>query len=333
MIKNSSSETPLSSQPDDGFWSALLNQDEVNNSQPEIAEEYENEWVPPESSDKQSASSEPSTLPPQKPWKIAQALFNDDESIELTVSGHNKGGLLVNWNGLQGFIPASQLLDFPQFHLETERLQALSKWHDKKLMLKIIELNPSSNRLIFSERAALVNVDQKEKMLNQVEVDQILQGEVTNLTHFGAFVDLGGIEGLIHISELSWSRVTHPAQIVSPGQTVKVKVIQIDEEEERIALSIKRLKQNPWQDVASRYSVGQLVRGPVSNVVNFGAFVQLEDELEGLVHISELAEGSFLHPRDVVRKGDVIVARVIHIDGKGKRLALSMRGVDQTKQP
>ncbi len=333
MIKNSSSETPLSSQPDDGFWSALLNQDEVNHSQSEIAEEYENEWVPPESSDKQSASSEPSTLPPQKPWKIAQALFDDDESIELTVSGHNKGGLLVNWNGLQGFIPASQLLNFPQFHLETERLQALSKWHDKKLLLKIIELNPSSNRLIFSERAALVNVDQKEKMLNQVEVDQILQGEVTNLTNFGAFVDLGGIEGLIHISELSWSRVTHPAQIVSPGQAVKVKVIQIDEEEERIALSMKRLKQNPWQDVASRYAVGQLVRGPVSNVVNFGAFVQLEDELEGLVHISELAEGSFLHPRDVVRKGDVVVARVIHIDGKGKRLALSMRGVDQTKQP
>ena len=332
MIKSSSPETPLSSQPDDGFWSALLSQDEVNHGQPDIVEEYGEEWEPSEPPEDQSALQRP-PLPPQKPWNIAQTLFDNDESIELMVSGHNKGGLLVNWNGLQGFIPASQLLNFPQFHLETERLQALSKWHDKKLLLKIIELNPSSNRLIFSERAALVNIDQKEEMLHQVDVDQVLQGEVTNLTNFGAFVDLGGIEGLIHISELSWSRVTHPAQIVSPGQTVQVKVIQIDEDEERIALSLKRLKKNPWQDVASRYSVGQLVRGPVSNVVNFGAFVNLEDELEGLIHISELAEGSFLHPRDVVRKGDVVVARVIHVDGKGKRLALSLRGVDQNQQP
>ena len=332
MIKSSSSETPLSSQSDDGFWSALLNQDEVNHSQPEIAEEYRDEWEPTEPPEDESNWPK-SSVPPQKPWKTAQTLFDNDESIELTVSGHNKGGLLVNWNGLQGFVPASQLLNFPQFHLESERLQALSKWHDKKLLLKIIELNPSSNRLIFSERAALVNIDQKEEMLHQVEVDQVLQGEVTNLTNFGAFVDLGGIEGLIHISELSWSRVTHPAQIVSPGQSVQVKVIQIDEDEERIALSLKRLKKNPWQDVASRYFVGQFVRGPVSNVVNFGAFVRLEDELEGLIHISELAEGSFLHPRDVVRKGDVVIARVIHVDGKGKRLALSLRGVDQTQQP
>lgn len=332
MIKSSSSETPLSSQPDDGFWSALLNQDEVNQSQPENAEEYRDAWEPTESAENESIwPNSPTT--PQKPWKTAQTLFDNDESVELTVSGHNKGGLLVNWNGLQGFVPASQLLNFPQFHLESERLQALNKWHDKKLLLKIIELNPSSNRLIFSERAALVNIDQKEEMLHQVEVDQVLQGEVTNLTNFGAFVDLGGIEGLIHISELSWSRVTHPAQIVSPGQSVQVKVIQIDEDEERIALSIKRLKKNPWQDVANRYSVGQFVRGPVSNVVNFGAFVSLEDELEGLIHISELAEGSFLHPRDVVRKGDVVVARVIHVDGKGKRLALSLRGVDQAQQP
>lgn len=331
MVRNSSSESPLSSQSDDGFWSALLSQEEVNDSQTEITEESGVEWVPSETTnDEQAAWTNEAA--PQRPWEMAQELFNNDQSIELTVSGHNKGGLLVNWNGLQGFIPASQLLDFPQFHLESERLQALTNWHGKKLLLKIIELNPSSNRLIFSERAALVNLDQKEQMLNQVEVDQVLQGEITNLTNFGAFVDLGGVEGLIHISELSWSRVTHPAQIVSPGEKVQVKVIQIDEDAERIALSMKRLKRNPWQDVAERYSVGQLVRGPVSNVVNFGAFVHLEDELEGLVHISELAEGSFLHPRDVVRKGDVVVARVIHVDGKGKRLALSMRGIDQTQE-
>ena len=330
MIKNSSSESPLSSQPDDGFWSALLDQEEANNDQPNIPEDLGDEWLPtPRDSDQKVW--EENASPPKNPWKLAQELYDSDESIELTVTSHNKGGLLVNWNSLQGFIPASQLLNFPQFHLESERLQALQEWHNKKLLLKIIELNAPSNRLIFSERAALVNVDQKEQMLSQVEVGQVLQGEITNLTNFGAFVDLGGIEGLIHISELSWSRVTHPAQIVTPGQIVTVKIIQIDEGEERIALSKKRLNPNPWQDVDKRYVIGQVVQGPVSNVVNFGAFVKLEDELEGLIHISELAEGSFLHPRDVVSKDDVVIARVIHVDGKGKRLALSMRGVDQSQ--
>ena len=331
MMKNTTSETPLSPQPDDGFWSALFNQEELV-ADPTIAnDELTDTWIPisPPITDRSKWVEEPT--PPKDPWKVAQELFEDDEAIELTVTGHNKGGLLVNWNGLQGFIPASQLLNFPQFHLESERIKALSEWHQKRLTLKIIELNPASNRLIFSERAALVNADEKERMLNQVEVNQVLQGEVTNLTNFGAFVDLGGIEGLIHISELSWSRVTHPAQIVTPGQTVTVQIIKIDEREERIALSIKRLKTNPWQNISTRYAIGDLVRGPVSNVVSFGAFVKLEDELEGLVHISELAEGSFLHPRDVVKQGEMVIARVIHVDGKGKRLALSMRGVDQTQ--
>lgn len=333
MMKNTASETPISSQPDDGFWAALFNQEEVIADKPIFKEDISDPWIPIDHPKESDLKLVEEAVPPKNPWKQAQELFDDDEAIELTVVGHNKGGLLVSWNGLQGFIPASQLLNFPQFHLESERIKALSEWHERTLTLKIIELNATSNRLIFSERAALVNAGEKERMLSQVEVGQVLQGEVTNLTNFGAFVDLGGIEGLIHISELSWSRVTHPAQIVNPGQTIKVQIIQIEEEEERIALSIKRLKTNPWQDIGSRYEVGDFVRGPISNVVSFGAFVKLEEELEGLVHISELAEGSFLHPRDVVRKGEIVVARVIHVDGNGKRLALSMRGVDQNKAP
>ncbi len=329
MMKNTASERPYSSQPDDGFWADLFTQEEYIMDQPRINEEAVDPWVsinPPKGKEQEW---EEKPLPKKDPWVIAQEYFDDDKTIELTVVGHNKGGLLVNWNELQGFVPASQLLNFAQFHLESERLNALSKWKNKKLTLKIIELNIASNRLIFSERAALVDADERERMLNQVAEGQVLQGEVTNLTNFGAFVDLGGIEGLIHISELSWSRVTHPAQIVTPGQTIKVQIIQIDEGEERIALSLKRLKRNPWQNIGERYAVGDLVRGPVSNIVSFGAFIKIEDELEGLVHISELAEGAFLHPRDVVKKGEIVTARVIHVDGQGKRLALSMRGLDQ----
>ncbi len=328
MMNNPSSEPSPSSQPDDGFWSALFNQEELIPEQPSAHEEADN-WIPMTPAKEEEATSSKTALPAKDPWQLAQTLYDNDETIELTVTGHNKGGLLVSWHELQGFIPASQLLNFPQFHLPSERINALSRWHEKTLTLKIIELNQTANRLIFSERAALVNMDEKKRLLDQVAVGQLLQGEVTNLTHFGAFVDLGGIEGLIHISEFSWSRVSHPSQIVTPGQAITVQVIQVDEKNERIALSLKRLKTNPWQNIEERYAVGDFVRGPVSNVVHFGAFVRIEDELEGLVHISELAEGSFLHPRDVVRKGEIVRARIIHIDGREKKLALSMRGVDQ----
>jgi small subunit ribosomal protein S1 len=251
--------------------------------------------------------------------------FEEDKTIELDVSGYNKGGLLVQWLGLQGFIPASQLLDFPQFHLESERTNALKTWRNKRLTLKIIEINQHMNRLIFSERAALVKADEREQLFDRIVVGQILEGSITNLTSFGAFVDIGGVEGLIHISELSWSRVIHPSQIVKPNQTVSVRVLSIDQDNGRIALSLKRLKQNPWHMVEQRYQPGQIVEGVVSNVVSFGAFVMIEDELEGLIHISELAEGSFLHPRNVVKKGDRVIARVLQVDGAAKRLALSLR--------
>ena len=148
---------------------------------------------------------------------------------------------------------------------------------------------------------------------------------MTNLTTFGAFVDLGGVEGLIHISELSWDRVHHPSDVVHPGQQVETYVLGVNPEEGRIALSLKRLRPNPWSDVESRYYIGQLVDGEVTNVVSFGAFVRLEEGLEGLIHISELAEGSFLHPRNVVREGDMVRVRVLSIDGANQRLGLSLR--------
>ena len=153
------------------------------------------------------------------------------------------------------------------------------------------------------------------------------RGYVTNVCAFGAFVDLGGLEGLIHISEISWGRVSHPGDVLKTGDPVEVYVISVDRAAKRVALSLKRLRPDPWATVAERYSVGQLVKGTVTNVVNFGAFVRLEEGLEGLIHVSELAEGQFLHPRNVVSEGDAVVARVLSIDGAQRRLALSLRRV------
>jgi small subunit ribosomal protein S1 len=154
---------------------------------------------------------------------------------------------------------------------------------------------------------------------------------VTNLTSFGAFVDLGGIEGLIHISELSWDRVRNPADILKPGQETEVFVVGVNPEEARIALSLKRLRANPWKEIASHCESGQLVDGEVTNVVNFGAFVRIEEGVEGLIHVSELVEGSVVHPRSVVREGDVVRARVLSIDPDNQRLALSLRQVAETR--
>lgn len=262
-------------------------------------------------------------------WARALQAFEAEQILDLKVIDYNKGGLLVSWEGLQGFVPASQLVDLPNLHIAHQRLQALSEYPDRNLKLKIIEVNPRLNRLVLSQRAATVKGDQRRHLWRQLRDGDVLNGTVTNLTKFGAFVDLGGIEGLVHISELSWSRVTHPSQILRPGQDVTVLILNIQKEDERIALSCKRLKPDPWKTAEARYHPGELVTGTVSNITGFGAFVLLEEELEGLIHISELAEGSFLHPRNVVQSGDEVTALILEVDGHKKRLALSLRNLPE----
>ena len=330
MTANPSPEMSPSPSIDDAYWVALFDQEEAllpsnvpNHDMPLLNgwtanTQQENGRIHWENNANHSAAS---------PWKQAKEIMETDGVITLSVTGYNKGGLLVQWQGLQGFVPASQLIDFPQFHLESERLNALRQWESRELSLKIIELNRDLNRLILSERATLVKADQREQLLYRIKPGQVFEGKVTNLTNFGAFIDLGGVEGLAHISELSWSRVIHPSDILTPDQMIKVKVLTVDSENGRVALSIKQLKDNPWKTVDQRYKEGQLIEGTISNVVSFGAFVMIEDELEGLIHISQLAEGSFLHPRNVVQKGQIVVARVLHVDGKAKRLALTLRNL------
>ncbi|MBX3059637.1 MAG: S1 RNA-binding domain-containing protein [Anaerolineae bacterium] len=310
---------------DDMFWEALFTQELAN--PPITPGEDEQLIAEMEALDNVLPLPTAVELSREDAWQMAWELYDADETIETVVAGFNKGGLLINWNGLQGFVPSSQLIDFPPHRQEAERARALQRWQKKVLRLKIIEINDEQNRFILSERAALVKADERDQVFKNMSPGRRVQGEITNLTDFGAFVDLGGVEGLIHISELSWSRVTHPSDVVQPGQSVTVRVLSVDPGNGRIALSLKRLKSDPWQTVDQRFQPGQIVEGVVNKVVNFGAFVQIEDELEGLIHISELAEGAFLHPRNVVRRGQKVRARILYVDGAAKRLALSLRNV------
>ncbi len=261
----------------------------------------------------------------QGDWDAIQEIMDNDQTVELTIVGYNRGGLLVEWRTLRGFVPASQLVDFPATAHVTVRRNALADRIGQSLSLRVIELNPEHNRLILSERAARVESGERAQILTRLQSGDRIKGFVTNLCDFGAFVDLGGLEGLIHISELSWGRVGHPTDMLRRGQEIDVFVLSVDRENARIALSLKRLYPDPWKTVGERYEIGQIVTGTVTNVVDFGAFACIENGLEGLIHVSELAEGHFLHPRNVVGEGQHIEARILSIDSDARRLGLSLR--------
>ena len=306
---------------DSAYWSALLDQVEAMPSEELelISERLDvgfSEIGAPKGSRTEIAA-----------WQKAQSAYENEDVFEVNAIGCNKGGLLIEWNGLSGFIPASQLNNFPLVHIESERIQELQLRQGKPLVVRIIEVNPLKNRLIFSERSALVEADARRTLWDEIALGDKRTGVITNMANFGAFVDLGGVEGLIHISELSWSRLTHPSDVVRPGQRVTCIVLEIDRAEGRVALSLKRMKPDPWAGIERRYQPGQIVQGIVTNVVQYGAFVTLEDELEGLIHTSELAEGNFLHPRNVVQKGQWITAKVLTVSSKQRRIALTLRGI------
>ena len=207
---------------------------------------------------------------------------------------------------------------------------------DQKLRLKIIELDRRRNRLILSERAAVEEwrKQQKEKLLNDLNEGDVLTGRVTSLADFGAFVDLGGADGLIHLSELSWSRVSHPRDLLQVGDELEVYVLNIDIERQRIGLSLKRLQQEPWSQVLDTYEIGQVVDARITKLTNFGAFAQIGD-VEGLIHLSELADSNITHPRDVVKEGDEVSVKIIRIDPDRRRIALSLKqaeGVDDWEE-
>ena len=309
---------------DEGYWTALLEEGEhVSNAS--TPSSNGNGWNPPTHDQPAAFDFGVSEFTNQHDWLVARETYEKDKAVELTVQGYNQGGLLVTWNSLRGFVPASQLVDFPVDVDEYQRRSMLARYVSRNLNLRIIELEENLDRLILSERAAQAAPGQRAEVLETLEKGSVCKGTVTNLCDFGAFVDLGGVEGLIHISELSWGRVGHPRDVLDSGREVEVYIMAVEPDEGRIALSLKRLQPDPWETVEKRYHVGQVVQGVITNVVDFGAFACIEDGLEGLIHISELAEGQFLHPRNVVSEGERVSARILNIDGPARRLGLSLR--------
>jgi small subunit ribosomal protein S1 len=308
---------------DEGYWSSLLADGEY--AAPQHEEDIEAEDGGSAHSDSTDPYYPELYTPDEADWVEIQRILDNDMVIDLPVIGYNRGGLLVEWRTLRGFVPASQLLNFPAHLHDGVRRRALMSRVGQALPLRVIELNPEKNRLILSERAAQVGPGTRAHLLTHIEPGSIVSGTVTNLCDFGAFVDLGGLEGLIHISELSWGRVAHPETLLKRGAVVEAYVLDVDRDSARIALSVKRLHPDPWQTVETRYAVGQVVAGVITNVVDFGAFACIEEGLEGLIHVSELAEGHFLHPRNVVAEGQMVEARILNIDGKARRLGLSLR--------
>lgn len=262
----------------------------------------------------------------EKSWRKLQEIYEANEVIEAEVTNYNKGGLLVNLDGVRGFVPASQVSEIRGGD-EASKQADMARLIGSSLPLKVIEINRHRNRLILSERQAIQERRDvmKERLIEELKEGEIRRGRVSSICDFGAFVDIGGADGLVHLSELSWSRVRHPGEVLKVGQEVDVYVLGINPQEKKIALSIKRTQAEPWSRVAAKYEVGQLVRGVVTQLANFGAFARIEDGIEGLIHVSELADERITHPKQVVREGQELLLRIIRIDPERRRMGLSLR--------
>jgi small subunit ribosomal protein S1 len=267
----------------------------------------------------------------QMAWESVEELMDSDDIIESKILGYNKGGLIVGVHGLRGFVPASQIsvLRRSQAIGDTPE-QRWAKMIGEPISVRIIEVDRSRRRLICSERAASSESRQsiKERVIEELEEGEVYTGRVTSLADFGAFVNINGADGLVHLSELSWDRVQHPNEVLEVGQEVKVKVINIDREKKRIGLSLRALSDDPWRTRVEKFSVGQLVEGIITRLTKFGAFARLDGDIEGLIHISEISENRIEHPKEELREGEVVALRVIRIDPEQHRIGLSLRKVD-----
>jgi len=248
---------------------------------------------------------------------------------------HNRGGLVVQYGKIRGFVPASQLMRFPRRLSETQKMERLKEIVDTEeaIPLKIIEVDRRRRRLILSQREAWWEWKEQRKrdLLDQLEEGQEVEGTVTSLRDFGAFVDLGGADGLIHVSELSWQHVSHPRELLKVGQKVQAKVLNLDRNRLRIGLSLKQMEQEPWSQIDEVYTERQLIEGVVTRVAEFGAFVRLPEGIEGLVHVSELADIEPERPGDLVKDGDLLLLRIIRIDPQRRRIGLSLRQVTEAE--
>ncbi|MBK8824232.1 MAG: S1 RNA-binding domain-containing protein [Anaerolineales bacterium] len=264
-------------------------------------------------------------------WENVEKMITEETVMDTKIIGFNKGGLIVAVGNLRGFVPSSQISagrraqssgDTPE--------QRWQKMVGQPISVRIIEVDRERRRLILTERATNneSRASMKDRVIGELEEGKIYTGRVTSLAEFGAFVNINGADGLVHLSELSWDRLTHPKEILEVGQEVKVKVINIDREKKRIGLSMRALQDDPWKNRVEKFSVGQLVEGTITRLTKFGAFARLDGDIEGLIHISELSENRVEHPKEVLKEGETKTLRVIRIDGEQHRVGLSLRKVD-----
>lgn len=296
---------------DESWWESVLAEEEQY-SLPAAKRTGINETV-----QKDNAKKEPD-------WNEVRELYHRDRIVDLLVTGYNRGGVLVEGEGLYGFVPYSHLVEMAANPDKRNREDELDSYVGRTLRLKVIECAPEDGRVVFSERAALAEPGKRMQLFNNLEPGQNIAGTVTNITDFGVFIDLGGVEGLIHISELSWGRVAHPSQIVELGQEIEAKVIDISPERCRVALSLKRLLPNPWEEADSNFAVGQVIPAVVTSVVSYGAFARLDVGVEGLVHASEMPLENGENVRDVISEGQTVQVRILHVDPEHQRMGLSL---------
>lgn len=306
--------------PDDSWWAAVLAEEEERGILAGHAP------TPPKTEGKTGAS-----RPAKQPhidWEKAREYYEKDQTVCLKVSGYNRGGLLVDGSGLQGFVPLSHLVDLTAEKIESDIADLapiLTPYLGTTLTLKVIECDPERGRIVLSERAALAEPGKRNVLLDRLKAGDSVHGFVTNVTDFGVFVDLGGVEGLIHVSELSWGRVRHPSDVAKVGEEVNAYVIQVNKDRSRVALSLKRLHPNPWETAEERYKPGMVISAVITSVVPFGAFARLEEGLDGLIHVSEMAElGQKANPFNVLREGQEVMVRVLQVNSAKQRLGLSL---------
>lgn len=302
---------------DEGWWESVL-AEERQHTPPRPSPTLVKPKVPvkPEAA--------PVPVAPHTDWNALKDLFANDRIITMKVTGHNRGGLLVENDGFSGFIPFSHLIELAGREHETDRDLSLESYVGKALNVKVIECVPEDGRVVFSERAALAEPGKRAELFHNLQAGSQVKGVVTNITDFGVFVDLGGVEGLIHISELSWGRVSHPNQIVKLGEEIDVQVLDISPERCRVALSLKRLTSNPWERAATDFPVGTIHSAVITSVMSYGAFARIEAGVEGLIHGSEMILEPNQTPREILSEGQELQVRILHLDATHQRMGLSL---------
>jgi small subunit ribosomal protein S1 len=267
-------------------------------------------------------------------WIDAESLLENGDIVELEVMGYNKGGAIVPFGRLRGFVPISHLAGLSPGMNDRQRQQQLAKMRGEKIPLKVIEVDRRRRRLVMSQREAQREWEEKRKaeLLEKLEEGDVIKGRVSGLRDFGAFIDLGGADGLVHISELAWYRVNHPREVLEVGDEIEVEILKLDKKKQRISLSRKRLVANPWDTAEERYGINQLVEGNITRIVDYGAFAELEPGVEGLLHVSQLARTNVEKVTDVVKEGETHLLRVVSLDSRRQRIGLSLKAVTTNEQ-